>query len=195
MNERYQAAILAIDRANACDTTRLSSGSSQEPKEIVHGRMVSDWILRLLPEASEALRLAGRAHHLERWKIPRASYPDGREGYLLWRRDLQDHHVQRAREILADLGYDDALLERVETILRKRRLRSDPEVQCFEDALCLVFLETQFRDLAHRLGEDKMVEVLRRTLVKMSPHGKRAATEIALPAGESALLAKALETS
>lgn len=194
MNERFQAAIEAIDRANACDTNRLSSGDSQEPKEIVHGRMVSDWILRLAPDASEALRLAGRAHHLERWQIPRASYPDGREGYLRWRRALQDHHVRRTREILAALGYDEKMLGRVETILRKRQLRSDPEVQCFEDALCLVFLETQFRDLARRLGEDKMIEVLRRTLVKMSPHGKRAATEMTLPAGERALLAKALET-
>ena len=114
----------------------------------------------------------------------------GGSGVLM--RELQNHHVQRTREILADQGYDGAMLGRVEAILRKRQLRSDPEVQCFEDALCLVFLETQFHDLAHRLGEDKMVEVLRRTLVKMSPHGKRAATEVALPAGESALLAKVL---
>ena len=193
MEERFERALEAIDRANQDDPNRIVLPHVSGPKELVHGRMVSDWIERLHPEASFPLRLAGRAHHLERWTLPRKSYPDGRKGYLRWRTALQDHHVKRARQILAAEGFPEEELQRVEDILRKRNLRRDREVQCFEDALCLVFLETQFRILAERLGDEKMVEVLRRTLPKMSPDGKQAATSLALGDSERALLTRALQ--
>jgi len=191
--ERFQQALDAIDRANAADPHRIDHGGASRPKELVHGELVSRWIERLSPRASEALQLAGRAHHLERWAIPRASHPDGRDGYLAWRRTLQDHHVARAREILSPLGYDESTLGRVEEILRKRRLQRDPEVQCFEDALCLVFLETQLTALAGRMGDPKMIEILRRTLPKMSDKAKQEALALALRPEDRALLEKALE--
>ena len=191
--QRLQQALDAIDRANTADPHRIDHGGSCQPKELVHAALVSQWIDRLVPDASEPLQLAARAHHLERWVIPRASYPEGRKGYLAWRRALQNHHVECAREILSRLGYDESILERVEEILRKRRLRSDPEVQCFEDALCLVFLETQFTELAIRLGDSKMIEILRRTLPKMSDQAKQEALALALRPKDRALLERALE--
>ena len=100
--KRFQQALDAIDRANAADPHRIDHGGASRPKELVHGELVSRWIERLAPRAGEALQLAGRAHHLERWAIPRASHPDGRDGYLAWRRALQDHHVARARGIHAN---------------------------------------------------------------------------------------------
>ena len=83
--QRLQQALELIDLANAADPHRIDHGGSRQPKELVHAALVSQWIDRLAPEASEPLQLAGRAHHLERWVIPRASYPEGRKGYLAWR--------------------------------------------------------------------------------------------------------------
>jgi hypothetical protein len=65
-------------------------------------------------------------------------------------------------------------------------------VQTHEDALCLVFLQTQFTPLADRLGDDKTVEVLRRTLPKMSPRGRSEALELELSDRERSLVAQAL---
>ena len=193
MSDTLAAVLDAIDQLSAVDLRRLDVGAGPEPKELVHARMVTAWLLRLQPDASEALQIAGRAHHLERWKIPRESHPDGREGYLRWRRALQDHHVARTLEVLREHGCEDALCQRVEDILRKRNLRRDAETQCFEDALCLVFLETEFRELAERLGNEKMTQVLRRTLPKMSDQGKQAALTIDFDPRDRALLAAALE--
>ena len=68
----------------------------------------------------------------------------------------------------------------MQDILQKKRLRRDPEVQAFEDALCLVFLETQLHDIASRLTTEKTVDVLRLTLPKMSVQGREAAMGIEL---------------
>ena len=155
------------------------------------------WVERLRPDAGEALLLAARAHHLRRWAIPRDSYPEGRKGYLRWRRDLEDRHAVEAGEILRDAGYDAATVERVGDIVRKRNLARDADVQTFEDALCLVFLETQFSDLAARTEADHMVEITRKTLKKMSEPAKAIALELAeaLPPEDQRILQQALAPS
>ena len=160
----------------------------ERPKELAHAHLVTEWVEKLKPDASEALLLAARAHHLRRWTIPRASYPEGRSGYLRWRKQLHEKHATDVAEILADAGYDDATIARVQDLVRKRGLGRDAEVQVLEDALCLVFAETQLLDLAARVDADKMVDVVRKTLVKMSPRAIALAGDLDLPAEARALL-------
>jgi hypothetical protein len=167
--ERFDRAIAAIDAANADDPNTILVRGKQRPKELAHAELVSAWVVSLQPDASEALRIAARAHHLRRWTVPRASYPAGRAGYLRWRRDLHEQHAREVGEILRGVGYDDDTITRVQDLVRKRGLGKDPEVQTLEDALCLVFLETQFEDLAARLDPDKLDGVVDKTLKKMSP--------------------------
>ena len=170
MNEdRFGRAIAAIDAANGDDPNTIVVRGEARPKELAHAEMVSMWVVALQPDASEALQLAARAHHLRRWTVPRTSYPAGRAGYLRWRRDLHEQHAREVGEILAGVGYDDETIARVQDLVRKRGLGKDPEVQTLEDALCLVFLETQFDDLAARLDQDKLDGVVDKTLKKMSP--------------------------
>jgi hypothetical protein len=190
--ERLRRAVVAIDAANAADPNRIVVGGAVRPKELAHAELVTEWVHRLRPGASEALLLAARAHHLRRWTVPRSSYPDGRAGYLRWRRDLHERHAQETGHILEGAGYDEAEVARVGDIVRKRNLKSDPEVQALEDALCLVFLQTQLHELASRLDRDKMVEVVRKTLAKMSDEAKRYALGIELDAGDAALVEAAL---
>ena len=150
------------------------------------------WVRRLDPEATEAQLLAARAHHLRRWALPRGEYPEGRAGYLRWRKDLNRRHQDDVADLLAPLGYDPVEIGRVQEIIAKTSRATDPQVQTHEDALCLVFLQTQFTRLADRLGDDKTVEVLRRTLPKMSPRGRSEALELALSDRERSLVAQAL---
>jgi hypothetical protein len=166
VTDRLTRAIAAIDAANAADPN---------PVTRQHPPAMTAWIERLVAEPSEALRLAARAHHLRRWEVPRATYPEGRAGYLRWRRDLHERHARDVGALLEREGYDAATIDRVQTIVRKRGLGSDPEVQAFEDALCLVFIETQFTELSARTERTRMIEVTRKTLAKMSPDGRRLA--------------------
>jgi hypothetical protein len=188
---RLQRAIAAIDSRNAGDPNTIRIRGLERKKEQAHAEMVSDWLDRLRPEASEPLRLAARAHHVRRWTIPRDSFPDGRAGYLQWRRSLQDVHAAELRAIMEAEGYQPAEINRAEHIIRKRELARDPEVQALEDALCLVFLETQFTELASRLSEDKMIGVLQKTMRKMSPQAISLALTLDLSPTERELLGKA----
>jgi hypothetical protein len=188
----FAAAIAAIDDANAGDPNTIVVGGVERPKELAHAEIVSDWVLRLDPDASEAQLLAARAHHLRRWSVPRADYPDGRKGYLQWRTALKRQHAAEVGEILTAVGYDQATIDRVQAIVQKQGLGTDPEVQTHEDALCLVFLATQFDDLAGRLGDEHTIEVLAKTLTKMSAEGKEAALTLDLSDDERRLLGEAL---
>jgi hypothetical protein len=182
-------AFAAIDAANAQDPNVTPDG----PRALVQGRRASAWLTRLAPDAGEPLTLAARAHHLRRWAIPRREYPDGRPGYLRWRRDLKAVHAAALAEVLAPVGVPADVIERAQQLVRKERLGSDPDVQTFEDVVCLVFLETQYAELIDRLGDDdKMVDVLRKTLPKMSEPGRALAAEIALSERGAALLARAV---
>jgi hypothetical protein len=187
-----EAAFDAIDAANAGDPNTITVRGSVRPKEQAHAELAVEWVRRLVGEPSEALLLAARAHHVRRWEIPRSSEPEGRAGYLRWKRRLQQHHASVVGEVLAGL-VDPAVVERVQSIVRKEALRTDPEVQALEDALCLVFVETQFGELTDQLGEDHMVDVVAKTLKKMSPPGRSAALELPLDESAVRIVGRALE--
>ena len=184
--ETLQAALAAIDAANAEDPNRLRARGIEGPKELRHAELASDWIERLVPDPSPALRCAARAHHLRRWELPRDAYPTGREGYHRWRRELQRRHADGAARLLADAGVDDETIARTGALIRKEGLGRDPEVQALEDALCLVFVETQLDAFADEHDEEKVVGILRRSLAKMSPAGRALAGEGGLSLSESA---------
>ena len=190
---RLQRALAAIDAANASDPQRIDVRGAVRPKELAHAELVSGWVERLRPDASEALQLAARAHHVRRWEIARERYPEGRSGYLRWRKALGAHHAKIVGEILAGEGYTEVTIARVQEIVRKWNLGRDAEVQVLEDALCLVFLETQFRDLARRLEPDKLLEVTRKTLRKMSPRAVELAAELPLDPPDRAYIESAAQ--
>ena len=191
---RFARAIAAIDAANAADPATITVDGEPRPKELTHAALLSGWVARLVPSPGEALLLAARAHHIRRWTVPRASYPPGRDGYLRWRRDLRAFHADEVAGILRAEGYDEPLVERVQQIVRKEDLYSDPEVQTLEDGLNLVFLQTQFDEFRERLGDDdKLVAIVRRTWRKMSARGREAALDLDLSARGRAIVARALE--
>lgn len=187
---RFAAAIAAIDSANAQDPNQLTHGGATLPKELFHAQLMTAWVQRLDPAASEAAHLAARAHHFRRWTRPRSDFPDGRAGYLRWRTAAKKAHADEVAALLVEHGYDAATVERVGRIVRKEGLGRDHEVQVNEDARCLVFLTTQLDAVTDQLGDDHMVEVLRRTLPKMSAEGVAAAAALDLgPRGRAVLAA------
>ena len=191
-DDRFERAVAAIDAANAEDPNTIVVHGVRRPKELAHAELMSAWVTQLRPDASDALRLAARAHHVRRWALPRSSYPEGRAGYLRWRRELHERHAADVGAILQQVGYDDATTARVQAIVRKRNLARDPEVQVLEDALCLVFVETQLDDLAAKLERPKLLDVVRKTLDKMSAAGRDAALALDLPAGRRELIEEAI---
>ena len=188
--DRLTRVLLAIDRLNGEDPHRVTmGGGAPRPWEIVHAERMTDWVLRLRPEASEALRIAARGQHVRRWTIPRERYPQGRAGYLKWRETLKAFHADTVAGLMHEAGYAEEDLARVRRLMSKRELGGDAQTQTLEDALCLVFLETQFADLRGKTPEDKMRDIVRKTWAKMSPPARAAALTLPLPADDRRALA------
>jgi hypothetical protein len=183
VTDRLDIAISRIDAANAQDPAG---------KEVLYSKRMTEWLDRLAPDASEPLRIAARAQHIMRWKIPRSDYPIDRAGYHRWRTRLYDFHADTAAGILQEVGYDDTTIARVRSLLRKERIKSDPEAQTLEDVICVVFLENYFHEFAQDHDEPKLITILQRTWKKMSDRGRAAALKLPLADQDRAIIEKAL---
>ena len=177
---RLAVAIAAIDAANARDPNQVEIGGRSEPSELVYGQRMSATLARLAPDASVHLRIAARGQHIERWTSPRKSYPEGRAGYLKWRADLKDYHARRVGEIMTTAGYGADDIARVGALIRKERLKRDPDAQLLEDVVCVVFLEHYIGAFAAKTDQAKLPDILAKTWNKMSPLGHEHALKLAL---------------
>lgn len=184
------AVLARIDAANALDPEREADGESDAPAALLYGQRMSRVLESFVAAPSDALRIAVRAQHIERWKRPRQDYPEGRAGYLRWRRDASAFHAERAVTIMAECGWDEAARERVASIIRKERLKADPETQALEDVACLVFMRWYFVPFAASRPEEELARIVAKTARKMSPAGRQAALALPLPPAFARLVAE-----
>lgn len=93
--------------------------------------------------------------------------------------------------IMQSVGYGETAVNRVKDLITKKCLKQDPEVQALEDALCLVFLETQFASFF--LSEvGKIDYILQMTWKKMSPQGQQLALQLPMSEEDRTVIEKAL---
>jgi len=183
---RFDQAIASFDALNRQDPSLEESEGKAVPKELLYSERMSAMLKRYAPDASEALQLAARCQHIQRWKIARASYPMTKPGYYQWRTELKSFHAGIARQVLADAGYDEATVARVCALVGKTLPLADAEAQMLEDVVVLVFLESylaQFVASHSDYDAAKFADILNKTLRKTSAQARSAAqTMIELPA-------------
>jgi len=192
---RFEAALRRFDEENARDPNAEMADGAPQPRELVYARRLTEWVLKLAPEAGEELRLAARCQHLCRWMIPRSSYEMTRAGYLKWRSDLKKFHADKAGQILHEAGYPQETVARVQALNLKRDFPNDPDSRVLEDALCLVFLQYQLAELAAKTDDEKMVNALRKSWGKMTEAARAEALKLPYGEHERALIQKALAVS
>ncbi len=178
-DSRLAAVFDAIDAANAADPDRDPDGRAGA---LVYGERMSAELARLCPDASGELRIAARGQHVERWKLPRSAYPEGRAGYLAWRTEQARRHAVRVAGFMAEAGYAEADRLRVAALLRKEGIKRDPETQMLEDVICFVFLRWYFAGFAAKHPEAEVLRIVAKTARKMSAEARRRAlAEFDLP--------------
>ncbi|MEZ4220048.1 MAG: DUF4202 domain-containing protein [Polyangiaceae bacterium] len=193
LSDRFERAVAEFDRLNGEDPTQEKVSGVLHAAALAHADRVQAWVLHLNPEASEALRLSTRCQHLMRFRFPRSDFPEGRVGYLQWRKAAMRFHATEAEQVLKRVGYDNATISKVKRIVMKQGLNLDADVQTMEDALCLAFLEHDFPQFLQQHPEDKVLHILRTTWDKMSDAGRAAALELvgSLPEPAASLVQKA----
>ena len=176
--KQLEEALKAIDDVNAEDPT-LEDG---QPAALLYGKRMSAELERLHPDAPDALRIAARGQHIERWIVPRKTYPDGKAGYHAWRKDLARHHADRVSTIMAKAGYGADDIEAAGRMLRKEGIKRHADVQALEDVICFVFLKWYFASFAAKHTDEKVLGIVQKTARKMSDDGrKRVLEEFDLP--------------
>ena len=189
---QFMEAMRRFDEENAQDPNRILVDGVDRAHELWYAQRVTDWILRLDPDASEPLLLAARSQHICRWLIPRKSYEMTRVGYLRWRNELKHLHAKKSAEILREVGYDEATIARVADLNLKKGLGQDHDCQVLEDALCLVTIQYQLAELMQKTDPDKMVGILQKTWKKMSNAARTHALALTFTEAENVLIRKAL---
>ena len=189
---RFETAIAIIDQKNAEDTTTYQVVGLDYPKELLYSQRMTRKLLQFEPNASKALQIAARGQHICRWKIARKEYSMDRIGYLKWREELKKMHADITGEILVQVGFDNQFVDRVKKIILKKLIKKNAESQALEDTICLVFLDYYFDEFAAKHTDEKIIDILKKTWVKMSDKGHEAALLIPFSEKSLALVKQAI---
>lgn len=188
---KFKQAFQLFDTYNSKDPKTTTIEGQEIPDAILYAQRMTEKLLDFEPESSEQLQLAARCQHIGRWEIPRKDYPMNRKGYLQWRSQLKIYHAKIAREIMEKVWYDETTISKVKDLLIKKQLKQNPETQVLEDIICLVFLEYYFDDFSMEHDEEKLVNILKKTIAKMSQRGVEIALLLPLSERAKSLIAKA----
>ena len=193
----FEKAVALIDAANSEDPNKVAADGKDWPKELLYSQRMSDMLQRFIPEADDAVKLAIRAQHVQRWKSPRTAYPMDRIGYLQWRKDLYKIQAETAAGLLQQAGYGEEVIGRVRESVAKKKIKENPDTQVLEDVTDLVFIEhymQAFVDKHPEYDEDKWLDIVRKTWNKMSAEAQQFALagNITLPEPLIPLIQKAV---
>jgi len=192
-----ETALALIDAANSEDPNQVNADGKSWPKELLYSQRMSDMLQRYAPGADDAIQLAIRAQHVQRWKSPRDAYPMDRIGYLQWRKDLYKIQAQTAVDLLVQAGYAEDVTDRVYQAVAKLKIKENPDTQMLEDVTDLVFIEhylEAFVDRHPEYDEEKWLDIILKTWKKMSGEAQQFALSgsITLPEPLVPLIKKAV---
>jgi len=196
-DQMFEKAVALMDEANSQDPNKATADDKEWPKELLYSHRMAEMIDRFKPDADDAMKLAVRAQHIQRWKSARTDYPEGRTGYLQWRTHLYKYHADTAGDILSQAGYDEDFIERVKKAVSKKAIKVNADSQLLEDTADLVFMEYYMLDFANKhpeYSEEKWIEIIQKTWKKMSKDAQDfvLAGKITLPEPLVPLIQKAL---
>jgi hypothetical protein len=177
-DKKFENAIQLFDKANSNDPNTEALNGKDYPKELLYSIRMTEKLSQFESRASESVRLAARCQHICRWEIPRDSFEMNRNGYLTWRRELAKFHAKKAMEILKEVGYSEEIINNVVFLLQKKQLKRNEETQLLEDVICLVFLEFYFERFSEKYSEEKLIDIVKKTWLKMSDRGRKAALKL-----------------
>ena len=171
MQSTYDKALALIDAANGEDPNLVNADGKDWPKELLYSERMTDMLGRFNPDADDAMKLAIRSQHIQRWKSPRNAYPMDRIGYLKWRKDLYKIQANTAAKLLVQAGYGDNVIDRVKNAVAKKNIKGNPDTQLLEDVTDLVFIEYYLLEFFAKhpdYSDQKWIDIIQKTWQKMS---------------------------
>jgi hypothetical protein len=196
----YDKALTLIDTANSEDPNLVNADGKDWPKELLYSERMTDMLERYNADADDAMKLAIRSQHIQRWKSPRNAYPMDRIGYLKWRKDLYKIQAENAAGLLLEAGYDDETIDRVRNAVAKKNIKGNADTQLLEDVTDLVFMEHYLLEFVTKhpdYSDEKWIEIIQKTWHKMSANAHEFALSgaVRLPESLVPLIKKAVSSA
>jgi hypothetical protein len=179
--------LAAIDAANSADP-KSEDGA---PAARLYGERMSAMLALFRPDASDLVKIAARGQHIERWSLPRDAYPAGKAGYYAWRNAAKKMHAERVGALMEEAGYSAEQIAATQAMVRKDDLRANADAQTVEDVASLVFLKHYGVDFASDRTPEQLIDILAKTMRKMSPQAIAFAGKIGMPDAVAALAGEA----
>lgn len=161
----YKSAINLISEAVRTDPKKISEKMTDAQ---FYSEKMAEEIRNLEQSIDEHIDIAARCQHLFRWEIPRSSYPMNKTGYYQWRKYLYEYQAEKTGILLKEAGYNNYLIEKCCSLIRKKDLGKSHETQLIEDTACIVFVKYYLNDFIPKHSKDKLIDILRKTTLKMS---------------------------
>ncbi len=151
---------------------------SSVPEDPIHSKNTLKWLLKLMPDANESLKIAALGHDIERAiekrKVRRQDYKDYDE--------FKDAHALNSANILAEImksfDIDEKMIDEVFSLVRHHETGGADRVDLLKDADSISYFEV---NLPLYFIRNTLIETKRRCLwgyKRLSDQGKKIVSEL-----------------
>lgn len=158
---------------------------AEAEEDTVHSKHVRECVLRIDPDAGDALQIAALAHDIERAVPPRV--PPDRNDYD----GYKEKHAKRSAEITEKLlrkhGADEELIKEVCELIELHEVGGTPKADLLKDADSISYFTTNIKPYLARMGEEQTLTKMKYMYDRMSDRAKQFVQEMDFPLKERLL--------
>jgi hypothetical protein len=173
--------------------TLPKSPVKSDPK---HAELVLKWVLKLRPDADEALKIAALSHDIDRATSGMTDGAfKGKVGSEEYERFKKEHSVRSARficDLLKKYKYPDSIIKKVKHLVENHESGGDEESDILRDADSLAYLEYNIPEYLKNHGRERTINKIRHMHDRMSAEAKRLEKTIRLQGELKELLQEAI---
>lgn len=152
-------------------------------KELAHANGTLNWLLKIKPDADDAMKIAAFGHDIERCVVVRKESPDHLivddfAKYQVSKREHAERGAEAAVEILEKYGVNEAEKERVRFLIAHHEIGGDDDADAICDADSLSYLTDVFDDYLKMYGPNRAKVKLEWMFGRISEARKKLGLEV-----------------
>ncbi|MGV8151412.1 MAG: DUF4202 family protein [Candidatus Woesearchaeota archaeon] len=159
--------------------------------ELKHSELVLKWVLKLKPEADEALKIAAISHDIDR-AITKITEKDLKDFSKI--NEFKKEHSIRSAKFISDIlkkhNYPNVIIEKVKHLVENHEFGGDEETNILTDADSLAYFEYNIPSYMKRNGRERAIEKIRFMYDRLSDDAKKLVNQINYSDSEIANLVK-----
>jgi hypothetical protein len=148
---------------------------SKSPLKIdnLHSKLTKKWVLKLKPDADEALQIAALAHDIDRGATGITESDADFSNYNEFKREHGKRSAMVIRGILEKHGFEEDFIKKVEHLVSLHEFGGDEEADILKVADSIAFFEENIKVFFERCGREKTKFKIKFMFERMTKRAKR----------------------